>query len=135
MRDFHIEPRHVYVLTVAEATEKYKLRREDLLILTPYESSDGCRLCCPLTAFDWHDLAALAGFDPVKIDWAVPQEFFDAHAKEFEGGHGYCWYYGKPNELYGEPLGKDKIKHMAAQSILRKFYEDVFGWWPEKESN
>jgi hypothetical protein len=99
------------------------LREDSLLQLAFSSEPEACLMCC--TSFTWHDLAEIAGYDMNKLDFAVPQSFFDQHVEEFRSGFGYCWYYGGDRPMFGEPVSLSLIRSQAAGKIAAAFYKGV----------
>lgn len=67
------------------------------------------------------DFVERAGVDTAKVDFAVPQSFFDS--AENTDPMGYVWDY-RTNSTFGEPLGLSSLKDFhakAAESALTDF--------------
>lgn len=70
-----------------------------------------------VTSIDRGTLILLLGMDETKADFAVPQQWADAH----KDWHEHVWYYGGKCTIFGEPVNIiTGVKYGLAERILQE---------------
>lgn len=70
---------------------------------------------------DKKDLLQMAGIDDTKVDYAVPQAWFDQHVDEIRQRGGAVWNYSENN--FGQPLWMDDVRAEAMFNLIEAAWD------------